>query len=266
MSNEKPFDLVEIHNRLELLEGKLRHTIEKSCLNVVRQLENFQQLHSLIGDIPADLHGWPLSADVSLFLVRLVLQNRYSFIVEFGSGTSTYILLEALAKSSLRPSHASNSPIMLVYEHLSEYFQKTSILVEHCTSRKHCVLSLSPLESWSDATGNYFYYSKTDQIRTFATVLKRKRKFPLKKVLVLVDGPPGATGRWARYPALPIILDSLNGCRVSVDLVLDDTLRKDEQEVIAAWIDILKVHGFDYTLSTLPFEKGAALLSFSTFQ
>ncbi len=264
MSNDIRSSIENLSKRVESLEKKLPYELNKFSLNVIRQLECFYQLHSLVGDIPGDLHGWPLSADISLFLVRLVLKNKYSLVIEFGSGTSSFILLEALSRAFPSSISRTSPPQMLVFEHLEKFFVQTSELIECCSLRSHCSIILSPLKVWEDASGHYLYYSNTEAIQSAVISLRRKRKYPLKKILVLVDGPPGVTGRWARYPALPVLLASLGDCNVSIDLVMDDTLRDDEQETVQAWSELLKNHGVGHSQTILDFEKGATWLQIPT--
>jgi hypothetical protein len=55
---------------------------------------------------------------------------------------------------------------------------------------------------------------------------------------MIVDGPPGATGPQARYPALPALLQAIpsDPARpLQITLLLDDMIRADEQATAAAW-------------------------------
>lgn len=52
--------------------------------------------------------------------------------------------------------------------------------------------------------------------------------------LVLIDGPPAATGPAARYPALPNIIDLLASNAV---VVLDDAHRQEEEDIVQAWLE-----------------------------
>jgi predicted O-methyltransferase YrrM len=52
--------------------------------------------------------------------------------------------------------------------------------------------------------------------------------------LVFVDGPPGATGARARFPALPLLAPALADGAV---IVLDDTDRSDEKAIVEQWCD-----------------------------
>jgi hypothetical protein len=51
--------------------------------------------------------------------------------------------------------------------------------------------------------------------------------------LLLVDGPPGATGPKARFPAYPVLKASLSSRAV---LILDDTVRRDERRIAETWL------------------------------
>jgi hypothetical protein len=50
--------------------------------------------------------------------------------------------------------------------------------------------------------------------------------------MLIVDGPPSATGELARYPALPVLADRLSE---GASVLLDDAARDDEQRVIERW-------------------------------
>jgi len=69
-----------------------------------------------------------------------------------------------------------------------------------------------------------------------------------------VDGPPGQGTAQARWPALPALRDRLSG---DSTVVLDDMIRRDEQEILEDWL--LLYPGL--AVERLDFEKGAAVLS-----
>jgi hypothetical protein len=117
--------------------------------------------------------------------------------------------------------------------------QRTAELIAPCRLRRHAQLLLAPLEPWSDASGSYSYYGQLERISATAAALRRKRQRPLRQLLVIVDGPPGATGPQARYPAHPL----------QVNPLLDD-LHHPERGIAATRRD----HGF---------EKGALELRFA---
>ncbi|MFZ0408991.1 MAG: hypothetical protein WAM11_12900 [Cyanobium sp.] len=253
-----------VRQQAEAIQGlktQLSKQITREIANTTQQLEAHQALQALIGDLPAPLHGWPISPDFALTLVRLIRDQCYDVIIEFGSGTSTLLCLRALEQFNLHSAVQEASPHHLItFEHLNAYHQKTTDLVASCSNRPLLDLRLSPLEPWADATASYSYYEGTaaiaEAIQAVATSVER----PLK-LLVVIDGPPGATCHWARYPAVPIVLDAASGMDLSVDFLLDDMIRTDEKEMALAWEQQLQAFGLRYQRVDYSFEKRGLLLS-----
>jgi hypothetical protein len=79
-----------------------------------------------------------------------------------------------------------------------------------------------------------------------------------KKILVFVDGPPGATGKHARYPALPLVLTCFPAA--AIDVLLDDYQRDDEQEIVTMWREDLEALGRKFKITKLKVEKGACVI------
>ena len=71
--------------------------------------------------------------------------------------------------------------------------------------------------------------------------------------LMSIDGPPGQGTSHARWPALPALHDRLSAEAV---VVLDDMIRRDEQEILDDWM--ARFPGF--AVERLDFEKGAAIM------
>ena len=84
-------------------------------------------------------------------------------------------------------------------------------------------LYLTPLKEWSDGTGCYKYYSCEDVLIELA----KRIQDGSKRLLVLVDGPPGNTCANARYPALPFMSHFISNHEI--DWVLDDAYRDEEK-------------------------------------
>jgi hypothetical protein len=243
------------------LKSQLSRQIRRQIANTTQQLEAHQALQALIGDLPAPLHGWPISPDFALQLVRLIRDKRYDLIIEFGSGTSTLLCLRTLERFNLHSASQAVPPHRLIaFEHLDAYHQKTTDLVASCSHRSLLDLRLSPLEPWADATGSYSYYAGTAAIAEAIQAVAASVEQPLK-ALVIIDGPPGATCHWARYPAVPIVLDAASGMDLSVDFLLDDMIRADEKEMALSWEQQLQALGLGYQLVDYSFEKGGLLLS-----
>ena len=255
-----------IEERLQAIEQVQR----RSTLTITRQLEAFIQLRSLIGPIPGMLHGWPVSADFALHMLQLLLAQPPELVLEFGSGTSSCLLLQGLAQAfphcTGSAQGARSAPQLLTFEHLAAYHQRTAELIAPCRLRRHPQLLLAPLELWSDASGAYSYSGHLERISAAAAALRRKRQRPLRQLLVIVDGPPGATGPQARYPALPALLDAIPADPahpLQVILLLDDMIRPDEQATAVAWQNLLSDCGVPSSRRDLPFEKGAMELRFA---
>ncbi len=71
--------------------------------------------------------------------------------------------------------------------------------------------------------------------------------------MLIIDGPPMATQRLARYPALPLLFHRLSDDAV---ILLDDAGRKDEKEIVKRLL-----REFDgFCLEKIDTEKGAAVL------
>lgn len=248
-------------NAIKNLETRLSKTITRQIANSTKQIESYLALNALVGYVDVPLHGFPISPDFALQLVRLIRDNDYHLIVEFGSGTSTLLSLRAIELFGTRS--VASDPLLhrlLTFEHHDDYHKKTSDLVSACSNRPLLDLRLSPLEPWTDATGSYSYYSGVAAIAETVEALSLACHGPLK-LLVIIDGPPGFTCHWARYPAIPIVLDAVSGMDLSIDFLLDDMIRTDEIESVLAWQNQLQAFGLSYQRVDYGFEKGGLLLS-----
>jgi hypothetical protein len=88
------------------------------------------------------------------------------------------------------------------------------------------------------------------QLRWYAPVYEPALGEPID--LLLVDGPPGAGGPRARYPAVPLLAPHLApGCAI----LLDDGDRADEREIAETWARELGRRA-----TRLPTGRGAWLL------
>lgn len=207
---------------------------------LIRQVEALHNLHRLV-DVRADVphsRGWALSPDALLTVVADVLRNNPSCIVECGSGTSS-VWLGYAAEA------AGGCTRVVCLEHDPAFARETRRrLAEHGLEAyvdvRDAALVDQELEgetwpwydpaAWSSVTG-------VD--------------------LLLVDGPPEGTQALARYPAVPLFHS-----RMSTDarVLLDDTRRSDEQEVVHRWLTSFP----DLTATDLLHEKGAILLTRSS--
>jgi hypothetical protein len=70
--------------------------------------------------------------------------------------------------------------------------------------------------------------------------------------MVLVDGPPGATGPFARYPAMHLLAPRMAPVAT---VFLDDSLRGDEQAIADRWQEEFD----DFVRAEVPLEKGMSV-------
>lgn len=226
------------------LEKQLRASFEKGMANSVKQIEDFISIQSYLtsGDSLSNFHGWPISPDIGLFLVEHIRERRHDLIIEFGSGTSTALFAktlkvsrpEALAGTAKAGKGASLATVraarpVCAFEHDKLYVRKTQAMLESQGLLEWVSLNHAPLVDWEDDTGRYLYY---DCDAMLAGLAKRLAGAP-KRVLVLIDGPPGSTCPNARYPAVPHVFKHF--ARHEVDVVLDDASRPEEKAVIELW-------------------------------
>ena len=154
-------------------------------------------------------------------LVRAVQDCRPRLIVEAGSGLSSIWL--GLAVTRWCPGAR-----VVSLEHHDDYLAQTRREVVSQSLQQVVEIRRAPLTS-QNSTGQLWYdqaaWSDLSQID-----------------LLIVDGPPGSTGPLARYPALPLLRSRLSSPAV---IILDDTSRPAEQDVIARWREEFGIEATD---------------------
>jgi predicted O-methyltransferase YrrM len=215
---------------------QVRADTRKEIKQTFSQLEALQTLNNVLPptDLVPTTRGWAASPDLLMVLVDLVITKRPSLVVECGSGASTLWIALAMRRFEIDGRIVS-------LEHDPVFGARTRDFLA-----RHKVLDLvelrdAPLESFSLDGENYSWYT--------AGAWK-----DLKGIdLLFVDGPPAATGHQARYPALPLLSESLSPVAT---IVLDDLIVPDMQEVLRLWLDAYP----DFGSEILPLEKQAAVL------
>ena len=236
---------------------QLRQQIKADVTNATSQIEAYLNLHSMLSggfELPP-MHGWPVSPDFALLLVRQVQHNHYDLIIEFGSGTSTVLIAEALRKKT---PHASRQSRYVVFEHLESYFDQTHAQLKQRQLDPVLQLHLTPLESYEATDGHiYPYYDCNSVLVRCASDLTQG-----SRVLVLVDGPPASTGEHARWPAFEVVTAALASVNIDlrIDFLLDDYIRQDEKEVANSWEQIAIDKSWAYVATRYRLEKDAYLM------
>jgi len=239
------------------LRQSLERTVKSEMLNAAQQLEAFMGVQNFInyGERLPGMHGWPISPDFALYLIELIDRNDYDLILEFGSGTSTVIIAKALARIA-RPEQGKEATVQVAFEHLEKYHVETRQNLAQAGLLGNVNLIHAPLAPYTAPNGTtYSYYSCQCALKKVANRLFSENL----KVLMVVDGPPAATGKHARYPAVPAVLECFTG--VHIDILLDDYIRDDEKEIAQAWLEDVQLKGLDASMATRKMEKDACLIS-----
>lgn len=158
---------------------------------------------------------WALAPDAILRVLGFARINRWTTVVECGSGISTVLLArEFKARASGHVYALEDDPAWcdLVREMLAERGLSNWATVVH-----------APLVETTVDGMSFRWYDRGAIEHVLA----------LPKIdALIVDGPKGATGSLARYPALPIFRHQLGE---SFMLLLDDGHRADETEIARLW-------------------------------
>ena len=203
---------------------------------LLRQVEAMIGLYDLI-EVRADMppsRGWALSPDALGTVVGHILQNKPGLVLECGSGTSTIWMGYA--------AELAGSTRIIALEHDAGYAERTRAEVRRHGLEDRIDVRLAPLTDVEIGGETWLWYDPASW--TDVNGLD----------FVLIDGPPEASQKMARYPAVPLLYDRLAPTAV---LLLDDTRREDEQLAVERWLD----HHADLAADTIDNEKGAIVLT-----
>ena len=180
------------------------------------RLQATQNLFALVsprGPVPP-LVGFVASPDVLLLLVQKFLTMRPALTLECGSGTSTLFL--ALAAQQ----HGVEGRIVSLESDLAYAEGTRALLAEHGVGHlaevRHAPLAPTGLP---DHDAPWYDRAALEDLHDIG--------------LVFVDGPPGNTGRHARYPLVPLLADRFAPRCV---IVMDDANRREERGVTERWL------------------------------
>lgn len=192
----------------------VRSHITSETADLLRQTEALLQLIPRVNSTTRRLPpsgGWAMSADGLLLLSDLVLQRQPRNILELGSGSST-IWMGLFAKQC-------GSKLTTV-EHDNHYADETARLIKDFGLEDTVNLRLAELTEIRMNGRDAMWYDPQ--------ALEGLDGIDM----LVVDGPPKATGPEARLPALSMLVDSLApNCTV----ILDDMHRKEEQTIFSRW-------------------------------
>lgn len=195
-----------------------RAAIERLHQELIVEMDAMLQVHDRLRiDAPTPLMGgWAMSPVGMKTLIDMCTQEGVTTILECGSGTSTILMALAVKRSG-------RSEIRIVsLDHLQEFADSTRSQLDRVGLGDQVEVRLAPLEPTFVDEVEYPWYARSGY--EDLTDIN----------LVIVDGPPRATGPMARFPAYPILRELLSS---PAYLILDDTRRGEERKIATEWLE-----------------------------
>jgi len=181
-----------------------------------RDVSALLSLRSLMPDgrrLPAP-GGWAATPEtLALLMDRIMTAPELRTVVELGSGSSTVWM--ALALSRRGGGH------LVSIESDAEYATTTRSALATLGLSEIAEVRVAPLTE-VEVGGESIAWYEGVRAADFGDV-----------DLLFVDGPPGHTNKWARYPAVPLLASALSD---TAWVVLDDVDRHSEQEIAERWL------------------------------
>jgi len=212
--------------------------VQNRIYSQIEALTWLSQALTLSGSLPP-LRGWAASPDVLLRLHEYVRFEKPKVVVECGSGSSTLVIADALRQNG--------EGVLISLEHSAEFGGKTQALLEREALTQWVNLRIADLEPWS---GPHLNTGQDETVKWYASACLTG----IQSVdLLFVDGPPGATCKYARYPALPALLERL---APGAQVWMDDTIRQEETDMAKDWAE-----KYGYSVEFFALEKGLGVLT-----
>ena len=209
---------------------RLRYDIEDSLRQVQGLLYLNAHLHTPV-PLPT-LGGAALTPESAAMLIGLIREQRPRLIVELGSGVSTLICAHTLKQLG--------EGRVISLDHDAFYGDITKENVRRHGLEDWADVRHAPIEPKSIEGQDWQWYA-TSQLPADAQI-----------DLLIVDGPPRGVQKLARYPAAKVLFDRLSP---NCTIVMDDTNRKDEREIVRLWTQELS----EFEVSEHPAGKGATI-------
>jgi len=198
----------------ERLRDVTRRGMQWVKYETVQEVESLMQLNKLFPET-ADislLGGWAMDPAAMLAVLKMILENKPEVIVECGSGTSTVWIAYALKRLG--------GGKLISLDHSVEYAEKTRLELKRLGLTEFADVRVGTLEEVEISGAKFTWYS--------VSVLEGIDSVDM----LMVDGPPGASGELARYPAVPLLASSL---RPSAYVIVDDAKRPMEKKIMNRW-------------------------------
>lgn len=175
---------------------------------------------------------WSAAPDFLSLIVDHVLAHQPHTIVECGSGLTTLMLARACAMNGAGHVHS--------LENGADYAANTRREIARYGLTDYSTVLHAPLHPVGVNGNDYQWYDLASLTASHIDLL-------------IIDGPPGFIQRHSRYPALPLLRDSLaDACTV----FMDDAARPDERELVEMWLREMPAARHEYIAN----ERGCSIL------
>jgi predicted O-methyltransferase YrrM len=224
------FALIDLRHRLDVRHRQTTRTLrsletfmrkdaaarDKAAPDQLRQVEAVVQMYTALGGQSlTPLSGrWAMDPIGLMALVHHVDQHRPGLVLELGGGTSTVWLQRALSR------HAGGRLVSV--DHDGRFLDATRTWLADEPGSGLAQVRHAPLEAM-EVSGRLTSWYQPGSFDDLVGI-----------DMLIVDGPPQSVGPWARFPALPLLVDRLAD---EAWIVLDDAERPDERRIVEAWLE-----------------------------
>lgn len=179
-------------------------------------------------------------ASISVLLNDIVINNR-KFIVELGSGLTTFLIGQLINQNNLK------SVQVLSIEENKEWFEFMKKMLVSLNLTEQISLIHAPLVANEYSKNSLKWYDSK-------LISDKLKEMSLSVDCILVDGPSAwyEEIEMARYPALPYFINFMSDNSI---IFLDDSNRNGEKKIIEEWRDFNLIES-QYNLSFKSFHKG----------
>lgn len=224
--------LTKIHDSNKQLNNSQNHFYKQ-----LEALFNLYEMLDFNGILPR-FRGWAISPDFATLIVKKILQNKPTNILECGSGVSTLVIAYAL--------HKNEQGKLISLEHNPYYADKSLAEVSNHHLNSYVDFSVKDLKPYNLKNDDWHWYNIEELDHN------------LKLDMVVIDGPPANVRDNSRFPAL-YALD--NFIQPNGIVLVDDCNREGDNEVVQAWLS-----EFDnYEAEWIETEKGSCVLTKKEF-
>ncbi|MCP9198320.1 class I SAM-dependent methyltransferase [Gramella sp. GC03-9] len=193
---------------------------------------NYQQISQLFNqDSFVPFTAWAISPTTVLHVLNEIVVNNRKVVVEFGAGASTFYIAKVIKVLDLKTK-------FYAVESNEEWARELQRQLKLYGLENFVEIIVAPL---SNVPENYAFKQQHSWYDT--KILESRLKDVQEVDLILVDGPPGGSSPYARFSALPYLLNKLASEFV---VFLDDVERAYEKEVAKQWHKKLKCNAKFY--------------------